>query len=210
MNEARLEARIKPILESRGLELDSIKVTPAGRRSVLRITVDGDGPLGRGPLLDDIASATREISDSLDESDVAPNGAYTLEVSSRGIDRPLTEAKHYRRNRTRLVKLTMTNGTTIVGRIIEVDDNTLQLEVTPESVKGNRNPKPVMHEIALDDIAKAMIQIEMNRPIDDWAEGAPEEDDTDEDDSDEDDSDDELVDDDNDDDAEASDEENGN
>jgi ribosome maturation factor RimP len=187
LNDTRLSDVVEPVLATHGLELDELEVIPAGRRSVLRVTVDGDGPHGRGPLLDDIASATRDISDALDAID-AMGGAYTLEVSSRGIGRPLTEPKHFRRNLTRLVKATLTDGTAMVGRIIAVEDDRLTLEVIPESVKGHRNPKPVSHELLIGGITKALVQVEMNRSIDDYdVDDIPDEDDLDEEDLNEDD-----------------------
>lgn len=107
MQEAKLVAVIEPILAEHGLELDSLDVTRMGKRSVLRITVDGDGPKGRGPLLDDIASASSAVSAALDASPAVGDNPYTLEVSSRGVSKPLVEPKHYRRNAGRLVKLSL-------------------------------------------------------------------------------------------------------
>ena len=163
MTQERIAAVVAPILERHGLELDRLEVIPAGRRSVVRVTVDGDGPQGRGPLLDDIATASHDISQALDDSDVVNAASYTLEVSSRGLGSPLTEPKHYRRNRSRLVKLTLSDGRTLTGRIVDSDDEAVTLEVTPESVKGNRNPKPVTHVVTLDEITKALVQVELNR-----------------------------------------------
>ena len=65
---------------------------PAGKRRLLRVVVDGDGPDGRGPLLDDIAEASKALSAALDTSDAVGTAAYTLEVSSRGVSRPLDAA----------------------------------------------------------------------------------------------------------------------
>lgn len=162
MADARLAALLEEVVARHGLELDEVEVIPAGRRSVVRITLDGDGPKGRGPMLDDIAAATNDISEALDASDPVP-GSYTLEVSSRGVSKPLTELKHYRRNLTRLVKLNLRDGSVLEGRIVAVDDDQVTIEVTPESVKGNRNPAPVQHQFTLDQIAKAVVQIELNR-----------------------------------------------
>ena len=110
MQQDTLAAVIEPILAQHGLELDSMEVTPIGKRSVLRIAVDGDGPTGHGPLLDDIARASSALSAALDESDAVGDRPYTLEVSSRGVSTPLTAVRHYRRNRGRLVRLWLTEG----------------------------------------------------------------------------------------------------
>ena len=109
--------------------LEEIVVVPAGKRRLLRITVDGDGPTGRGPSLDDIAAATRAISSALDDSDVVGKSPYTLEVSSRGISRPLTAPRHCRRNRGRLVTVTLTDGSAVTGRVGASDDQVVELVV---------------------------------------------------------------------------------
>ena len=61
---------------------------------MLRVAVDKDG----GVTLDDVADATREVNRVLDGSDVMGEQPYTLEVTSRGVDRPLTLPRHWRRN----------------------------------------------------------------------------------------------------------------
>ena len=78
MNVAALRALLEPVLADRGLELDDLVVVGAGSRSVLRISVDGDGPKGRGPLLDEVADATRAVSDALDESALTGTQSYVL------------------------------------------------------------------------------------------------------------------------------------
>lgn len=166
MNEAALRALLEPLLEASGMELDNLAIIPAGRRSILRITVDGDGPKGRGLLLDDISLATRRISDALDESTAVGDNPYTLEVSSRGTSTPLTEPKHYRRNRGRLVKLALADGTSLVGRITAVGDETITVEFTPEPTKQVKHPSPQTREVSLDEIRKAVVQVELNRPFD--------------------------------------------
>lgn len=199
MTQERIASLVEPILASHGLELDHLEVVPAGRRSMVRVTVDGDGPHGRGPLLDDIASASHEISQALDDTDTVKAQSYTLEVSSRGLSSPLTETKHYRRNLTRLLRVTTADGRTLEGRLTGVDEaaGTIDLEVTPESVKGNRNPKPVAHTIAIGQISRAVVQVELNRSIED---GFDLDDDLDDEDDDEDPDEDEVGEDDLDDD----------
>ncbi|WP_040284150.1 ribosome maturation factor RimP [Tessaracoccus massiliensis] len=155
MQEAKLVAVIEPLLAERGLELDSLDITRMGKRSVLRLTVDGDGPQGRGPLLDDIASASSAISAALDESPAVGDHPYTLEVSSRGVSKPLTEPKHFRRNATRLVKLWLAEGE-LTGRIVSASDDELTLDVNGAE-----------RVVAFADINKAVVQVEMNRPVDD-------------------------------------------
>ncbi|MFZ2481474.1 MAG: ribosome maturation factor RimP [Propioniciclava sp.] len=128
MNEHAIASLVEPLLAVGRLELDRLEIVRAGKRSVLRLYLDGDGPEGRGPSLDEIADATRAISVALDESPAVGNAPYTLEVSSRGVSRPLTELKHFRRNVGRLVTLTLPEGP-LAGRIVAVDGDAVELDV---------------------------------------------------------------------------------
>src|SRR6201999_2994208 len=87
-----------PVVHALGMDLEAVKVTSAGRRRLLRIVVDSD----RGVSLDDAALASREISAKLGASDVMGDMPYTLEVSSPGVDRPLTQPRHWQRALGRL------------------------------------------------------------------------------------------------------------
>jgi ribosome maturation factor RimP len=165
MKDSQLSTLLTPILEHFGLELEDIDVMPAGKRRLLRVVVDGDGPEGRGPLLDDIAEATKAISAFLDTSDVVGSAAYTLEVSSRGINRPLTAERHWRRNRERLVKADLADGSSVTGRIGACDDEGVDLDI-----EGTER------RIAYADVAKAIVQVEFNRPKADAAGDADDED----------------------------------
>ena len=96
----------EPVVHALGMDLESVKVTTAGRRRLLRMVVDSDG----GVSLDDAALASRELSVKLDASDVMGDMPYTLEVSSPGVDRPLTEPRHWQRAVGRLVRVPLTAG----------------------------------------------------------------------------------------------------
>ena len=126
---------------------------PAGKRRLLRVVVDGDGPDGRGPVLDEIAEASKALSAALDSSDAVGAAAYTLEVSSRGVGRPLELPRHWRRNAGRMVAVTLTDGDTFTGRIVESDAKTVQIEVDGS-----------VRELSLATVTKAMVQVELNRP----------------------------------------------
>ena len=147
----RIEAELVDPLKEMGLDVEAVEVTPAGKRRVLRVAVDKDG----GVTLDDVADATREVSRVLDDSDVMGEMPYTLEVTSRGVDRPLTLPRHWRRNQDRLVKATLTDGAEVTGRILDSDESAATLDVD-----GDRR------EVAYADVAKALVQIEFNRKSD--------------------------------------------
>ena len=89
------------VVHAMGMDLEAVKVTTAGRRRLLRVVVDSD----RGVSLDDAALASRELSAKLDASDVMGDMPYTLEVSSPGVDRPLTQPRHWQRAIGRLVRV---------------------------------------------------------------------------------------------------------
>ena len=144
----RLAGVLTDPLAAVGLDVEAIELTPAGRRRLLRVAVDKDG----GVTLDDIADATKEVSRVLDSSDVMGEQAYTLEVTSPGTDRPLTLPRHWRRNQGRLVKVALTDGRAVSGRITSSDDSRAVVDVDGTA-----------QEVAYDDVAKAKIQIEFNR-----------------------------------------------
>ena len=131
-----------------GLDLEAVDLSKAGKRSVLRVAVDKDG----GVSLDDIAEATREVSRLLDESDVMGEQPYTLEVSSPGVDRPLTLPRHWRRNAGRLVKVTRVEGEPVTGRITASDEESATLDVDGSAV-----------QVRYDEVRKAKVQIEFRR-----------------------------------------------
>jgi len=95
----RLTALLEPVVGSAGMDLESVRISAAGRRWLLRIVIDAD----HGPGLDEIALVSRSVAAELDASGVMGQAAYTLEVSSPGVDRPLTEPRHWRRAVGRLV-----------------------------------------------------------------------------------------------------------
>jgi ribosome maturation factor RimP len=95
----RLARLLEPVVHAMDMDLEAVRVTSAGRRRVLRVIIDADG----GVSLDDIALASRELSIKLDSSEAMGDQPYTLEVSSPGVDRPLTQPRHWRRAAGRLV-----------------------------------------------------------------------------------------------------------
>jgi ribosome maturation factor RimP len=150
----RLRGLLEPLVGARGLDLEEIEVTPAGKRRVLRVVVDSD----EGVQLDACAELSRAMSETLDASDVMGGAPYVLEVTSPGTDRPLTEQRHYRRAVGRLIKAQLHEGGELVARIVAVDESGLDLEVP--GVKGR---KPTARRVAFDEIARARVEVEFNR-----------------------------------------------
>ncbi len=145
----RIEAELVEPLQALELDVEAVEISPAGKRRVLRVAVDKDG----GVTLDDVAEATREVSRVLDASDVMGEQPYTLEVASRGVERPLSLERHWRRNTGRLVKVTTTDGTTFTGRATSAGESAATLDVDGQE-----------REVAYADVTKALVQIEFNRP----------------------------------------------
>lgn len=154
MKESAIAEVVGPVVEGCGLEVDRIEVASAGRHSVLRVFLDGDGPDGRGPSLDEIADATRALSAALDATPATGNAPYTLEVSSRGATRPLTHPKHFRRNTGRLVTLSLRDGR-VRGRIVAADDTGVTLDVDGAE-----------RAFAYPDLRKAVVVVELRKDID--------------------------------------------
>ncbi len=144
----RIESALTGPLGALGLDLEAVVVTPAGNRRVLRVAVDADG----GVTLDTIADATSVVSDTLDGSDVMGERPYTLEVTSRGVDSPLTLPRHWRRNTDRLVTVATADDTSVTGRIRSSDESGVVLDVDGRE-----------HVIAFASVVKAKIQVEFSR-----------------------------------------------
>jgi ribosome maturation factor RimP len=146
-----------PLVTGAGYDLEDVAVTSAGRRSLVRVTVDADG----GIDLDAVAVVSRLISDALDSDAGKPGspralaGAYVLEVSSPGVDRPLTEQRHWRRAVGRLVTVDVASSP-LTGRVTGVDDAGVTLDVEGA---GRR--------IAWPDLGPGKVQVEFNRAEED-------------------------------------------
>jgi ribosome maturation factor RimP len=125
VDEGRIAAAIRPVVTAAGLDLESVRVTAAGRRRLLRVVVDRDG----GVSLDDAAAISRQLSAALDEAAVMGDFPYTLEVSSPGVDRPLTDPRHWRRAVGRLVRVTAADSGAVSGRIVAADPDGVTLDV---------------------------------------------------------------------------------
>lgn len=150
---ARLVQLLTPAVEATGHDLEDVSVSPAGKRQVVRVVVDKNG----GVTLDDVAAVSRAISELLDTAEADEpdllGGAYVLEVSSPGVDRPLTAPRHWRRNVGHLVKATLADGSTVTGRIRAADD----VEVVLEVDGGVRT-------LLAAELVSGAVQVEFSRP----------------------------------------------
>jgi ribosome maturation factor RimP len=142
---------MEPVIGEAGYDLEELAVSRAGRRHLVRVIVDGDGGMG----LDAIAEVSRAISAALDAAEFSGGelfaGEYQLEVSSPGVDRPLTQPRHWRRNVGRLVKVRVADRQ-LTGRILAADGAGVALDVDGTG-----------HEAAYGVLGPGRVQVEFNR-----------------------------------------------
>ena len=159
----RLAGWIEPVVGAAGYDLEELVVTPAGRRSVVRVVVDRD----EGVSLDDVAEVSRAVSAVLDENEGDLGRApYVLEVTSPGVDRPLTEPRHWRRNTGRLVAVAVgPAGATeqVTGRITAVDDAGVTLAVEKPGRPGARRKPPTPRQVPWTELGAGRVQVEFAR-----------------------------------------------
>jgi len=149
-----LRGLLEPVVTGVGFELDALEVRSAGRRHTIRLVVDSDAGAG----LDDIARLSRAASDALDRNEHLVGGSYTLEVTSPGVDRPLTTPRHWRRARLRLVTLRPQPGTALgdavlTGRVGAAGDDSVTLLVDGR-----------LREVRYGDVAHAAVEVEFAPP----------------------------------------------
>lgn len=140
-----------PAATAAGLELDGVTVSPAGKRTRVVVTVDLPETEVGSADLDAVAEASRAIGAALDDANV-PSTPYTLEVSTPGTDRPLTERRHFMRARTRKVVVQLAGGDEREGRLADVDQDSLVL-----TTKGGEE------RVALADVTQGRIVVELKR-----------------------------------------------
>jgi ribosome maturation factor RimP len=143
----KLAELLAPVVKSSGYDFEDVTVSRAGRRRLVRVTVDADG----GVDLDGVARVSRAVSDVLDDRG-AFEGPYVLEVSSPGVDRVLREPRHWRRATGRMVK-TDVDGQSVVGRVVDADADAVRLDIG-----GTRRTVP------WSGLGPGKIQVEFNRP----------------------------------------------
>lgn len=142
---------IRPVVEEAGFFLEDVFTSNPGNHRIVTCMVDGIKPLS----LDEVTVISKEISAVLDESPLLTE-AFTLEVTSPGIERPLTLPRHWTKNLTRIIRVTLKDETEVVGRLTEFDDTRA---ILIENIKGRMKT----HEVLFVDIKKAHVEIEFNR-----------------------------------------------
>ncbi|MEY3115621.1 MAG: hypothetical protein RL611_335 [Actinomycetota bacterium] len=140
---------LTPAVTRAGFVLEEVTVTPVGKRRLVAVVVDCED---RNPSLDEVTVVSKEVSAILDNYTQMGEMPFTLEVTTPGIDRPLTLGRHWKKNIGRLVKITPKTGEKYIGRIASVKDNAVTIEI-----KGKES------EISFAEISRAQIEVEFNR-----------------------------------------------
>ena len=136
---------LTPVVTQAGFVLEEVTITPIGKRRLVAVVVDRDD---RNPSLDEVTVVSRKVSDILENYSQLGDLPFTLEVTTPGVDRPLTVPRHWRKNVGRLVKITPNEGEPFISRITSATDESATLE---------------SREIRFSDVKRAVIEIEFNR-----------------------------------------------
>lgn len=146
---AQLEPVVAEAVAEKGFDLEELDVQQAGRRRLVKVVIDSDDGVG----LDDITEVSRSVAKVLDAHEHVLAGSYTLEVTSPGVDRPLTKQRHWKRARYRLVKIRLTGGEQLVARVGNADDESVQVLVGAE-----------LRRVAYRDVERAVVEVEFQQP----------------------------------------------
>lgn len=145
----RLAPVVAEAVGTLGFDLETLDVTVAGRRRLVKVVVDADD----GVELDLLSEASRVVAAALDANDDILAGAYTLEVTSPGVDRPLTKPRHWKRAKLRLVKVRRRDGVEFLGRVGSADEAGVDLLVDG-----------TLRRVDYASVAKAAVEIEFRQP----------------------------------------------
>lgn len=143
---------ITPVLQQAGYFLEDVNVVSPGNHRIVTVIVDGESALN----LDQVTVASKLVSELMDEAAFMGETPFTLEVTSPGIDRPLTLPRHFAKNVTRLLKITKNDGEVVNGRITTNTEFDVTLAILEKKTTSEVT-------VLLADIKRAVVEIEFNR-----------------------------------------------
>ena len=146
---------VTPAVSDQGFYLEDVHVATPGSHRIVTCIVDGDASLN----LDQVTTVSRVISELLDEAAFMGETPFTLEVTSPGVDRPLTQPRHFAKNIDRLLKIVKLDGSEVAGRILSNTDHDVTLTVTVKK-------ETIEQTVSLSEIKRAVVEIEFNRKDD--------------------------------------------
>ncbi len=153
IDRTRVRELVGEFVTDRGLDLEDVILSTSAGTDEIQVIVDSDA----GTDLDLLGELTRDISDALDTHDDLSDAPYTLEVTSPGVDRPLTLPRHWRRARGRKVAIRGVDGASIAGRIGALDDETVAIVV-------NHRGRIAVESVRLDAVDRAVVEVDFSRP----------------------------------------------
>ena len=146
---------VTPAVSDQGFYLEDVHVATPGNHRIVTCIVDGDASLN----LDQVTTVSRVISELLDEAAFMGETPFTLEVTSPGVDRPLTQPRHFAKNIDRLLKIVKLDGSEVTGRILSNTDHDVTLTVAVKK-------ETIEQTVSLSEIKRAVVEIEFNRKDD--------------------------------------------
>ena len=146
---------VTPAVSDLGFYLEDVHIATPGSHRIVTCIVDGDASLN----LDQVTTVSRVISELLDEAAFMGETPFTLEVTSPGVDRPLTQPRHFAKNIDRLLKIVKLDGSEVTGRILSNTDHDVTLTVTVKK-------ETLEQTVSLNEIKRAVVEIEFNRKDD--------------------------------------------
>ena len=135
---------VAPLVTKAGLVIEEVQVQTPGKNRFVTIIVDSETGLN----LDQVTDASRLIGEAMDSAPFMGETPYTLEVTSPGVDRPLTAPRHWRKNVDRLVKIVKLDGDVCKGRITSASEDEVTLDCCT---------------VSFAEIKRATIEVEFNR-----------------------------------------------
>jgi ribosome maturation factor RimP len=148
-----LEPVVADAVATTGFDLEQLEVIRAGKRRLVKVVIDATDAEDELDL-DRVAEVSRAVSAALDANDAALGGGpYTLEVTSPGLDRPLTKPRHWRRAKLRLVKVKQADGTRFTGRVGRADEDGVELLV-----------EDAVRRVTYAEVAHAVVEVEFKDP----------------------------------------------
>lgn len=145
--ETRIETLLLPLLEETDIFLTSIKIKPTNN---IKVYLDADGGLD----VRKSATVNRKLYALIEEAGMFPDGDFSLEVSSPGVDEPLVSLRQYKKNVGRTVEITPLEGVEIMGILKEVNEEKVTVEV-----KEGKKKEVKLVEVPFSFIKKTVVQV---------------------------------------------------
>jgi ribosome maturation factor RimP len=144
----KIHSLVEPLLEGTDVFIVSITVKPVNN---FKVFLDAD----EGLSIDKCTMVNRKLYHAIEEGELFPDGDFSLEVSSPGVDEPLLQMRQYRKNIGRKVTVTDKEGLEKTGTLKEVTDEEITLEIKPAKQKEAL----IIAHIPFGNIKKTIVQI---------------------------------------------------